>query len=327
MDTGTHLVFGLSLGGLAMVDPVFSSHPNGATAVLLATVAGSNAPDLDMLIRLRGNANYIKHHRGLSHSLPAVLVWTALITGVVSLSYRSIPWPHFAFWVFLSVALHVLTDLFNTYGAQAYRPFSRRWIKWSIIHIFDPFIFFAQLLAILWWGAELADPEAIFPALYAILAAYYGWRTIARRSLLKKIPRLDPQRKTGDRYTVFPTMYPYRWNLVKQTRDGEFGIGEWTGRQVVWRDTLRCDDHPAADASRSHPDVAAFLEITPFPCVSVFRHSWGYEVRWMDIRYRYRRQYPFVAVVMMNFSFSPLQSFVGWLSEERLEKRLRMTSY
>jgi inner membrane protein len=32
-------------------------------------------------------------------------------------------------------------------------------------------------------------------------------------------------------------------------------------------------------------------------------------------------------VVMMDFDLVPLQSYVGWLNEQRLEKRLRMTTY
>jgi len=50
-------------------------------------------------------------------------------------------------------------------------------------------------------------------------------------------------------------------------------------------------------------------------------------VRWVDVRYRYRKQYPFVAVVLMDLNLAPLQSYVGWLSDDRLEKRLRMNSY
>ncbi|MBW5447254.1 metal-dependent hydrolase [Cohnella sp. CFH 77786] len=327
MDTGTHFVFGLGLGGLAMIDPVISSHPHGAVAVLIGTVIGSNAPDLDMLLRMKSNADYIKHHRGLSHSVPAVLLWSSLITLVLSLSFRAIPWWHLGFWILLSVVLHVFTDLFNSYGTQAYRPFSREWVKWNIIHIFDPFIFFAHLLAILMWGAGLAEPRVIFPVLYVLLAVYYVWRTFVHRKLTRILSSADPEGRPGDVYTLLPTLSHHRWNVVRRSEDGLYAVGDWNNGRLTWADTLTCDNHPAVEASKSHPDVQAFLGITPFPCASVRQQSWGYEVRWVDIRYRYRRQYPFVAVVLMDFSYVPLQSYVGWLSEERLEKRLRMTTY
>lgn len=40
MDTGTHLVIGLGLAGLAHIDPVIASDPVASTAVLIGTVAG-----------------------------------------------------------------------------------------------------------------------------------------------------------------------------------------------------------------------------------------------------------------------------------------------
>lgn len=41
----------------------------------------------------------------------------------------------------------------------------------------------------------------------------------------------------------------------------------------------------------------------------------------MDVRYRHRKQYPFVAVLMMDTKFRTLDSYVGWVSESRLEKK------
>lgn len=327
MDTGTHFVFGLGLGGLAMTDPVIASHAYGPIAILIGTVAGSNAPDLDGLLRFKSNADYIKNHRGLSHSFPAIVGWTALITTVIAVSFRGIPWWHIAFWVLLAVVVHVLSDLFNSYGTQAYRPLSKQWVAWNIIHIFDPFIFFAHLFAILLWISGIAVPQVIFPVLYVLLGIYYGWRTLAHRRLSGKIAGQDPEGQPGDRYTLLPTISLYRWNVVRVSEDCTYGIGEWNNGKMKWVDMLKCDEHPAIDASKQHQDVQAFLSVTPFPCGLVKTHTWGYEVRWVDVRYRYRRQYPFVAVVLMDLNLAPLQSYVGWLSDDRLEKRLRMNSY
>lgn len=327
MDTGTHFVFGLGLGGLAMIDPVVSSHAYGPIAILLGTVAGSNAPDLDSLLRFKSNADYIKNHRGLSHSFPAIIGWAAIITLIVWLMFRHIPWWHIGGWVLLSVIVHVFVDLFNSYGTQAYRPISRQWVAWNIIHIFDPFIFSSHLIAIVLWISGFADPKVVFPVLYGLIAVYYIWRTLVHRRLTQSIPRSDRDRQDGDRYAIMPTVSLYRWNVVRESTDGTYGIGEWDQGTLKWIDSLKCDVHPALDASKTHQDVQAFLSVTPFPCGHVKRHTWGYEVRWVDVRYRYRKQYPFVAVVMMDFNYAPLQSYVGWLSDDRLEKRLRMNSY
>lgn len=327
MDTGTHFVFGVGLGGLAMIDPVVTSYDYGPIAVLIGTIAGSNAPDSDALLRFKSNADYIKHHRGLSHSLPAVAGWTILITLLVSLVFREVPWQHIGFWVLIAVVVHVFSDMFNAYGTQAYRPINRKWVAWNIINIFDPFIFIAHIFAILLWVSETARPQTVFPALYGLLAVYYVWRTVVHARLAEIIPKRDPERRPGDRYTVLPTISLHRWNVVRTSEDGTYGVGEWGEGRLKWIDVMKCDVHPAIDASKEHPDVKAFLGITRFPCGHVTPQTWGYEVRWIDIRYRHRRQYPFVAVVIMDKSFVPLQSYVGWVSDDRLEKRLRMNTY
>lgn len=41
----------------------------------------------------------------------------------------------------LAVALHVFVDIFNAYGTQAIRPFSRKWVALGVIDTFDPIIF------------------------------------------------------------------------------------------------------------------------------------------------------------------------------------------
>lgn len=46
-----------------------------------------------------------------------------------------------------------------------------------------------------------------------------------------------------------------------------------------------------------------------------------------DVRYRHRQQYPFMATLLMDKDYKTLASYVGWLSDERLEKRLRMNTY
>lgn len=73
MDTGTHIVMGVALGGLATLDPAVQQDPLLFQAIFAGTVIGSHAPDFDTVLKLRDNATYIRHHRGISHSIPAVI--------------------------------------------------------------------------------------------------------------------------------------------------------------------------------------------------------------------------------------------------------------
>src|SRR5690606_13085996 len=88
MDTGTHFAMGIGLFGLAHLDPAVTAHPVTAQAVLLGTVLGSQAPDFDGLFRFKGGAAYIRNHRGFSHSIPMIFVWTAFIVIILSFTHR-----------------------------------------------------------------------------------------------------------------------------------------------------------------------------------------------------------------------------------------------
>ncbi|WP_426451630.1 metal-dependent hydrolase [Paenibacillus sp. S-38] len=327
MDTGTHLVIGFGLAGLAYIDPVVAADPAVSTAVLFGTVAGSQAPDADTLLRLRGNAVYVRNHRGLSHSLPALALWTLLIAGILRLSFGELPMLHVTAWVFGAVAFHVFTDLFNTYGTQALRPISERWVSWNIIHIFDPFIFLSHVLAIFLWSLKLARPEMLFPLLYAVIGFYYLWRSWLHHHLEKNLYQKDIGYEPGDRYTLIPTVHPYHWQIVKRKELGGYELGEYRNGTIKWVDRIHCQAHPAVDASKNHPNVQALLYFSSYACAEVREKPWGYEVVWTDVRYRHRKNYPFVAVLLMDHAYHPLDSYVGWVSETNLGKKLRAGVY
>ena len=89
LDTGTHFVVGIGLAGLSTIDPSVAGDSHTFTAVLIGTIAASQAPDLDTLYRLKSNADYIRNHRGWSHSLPAIGIWSLAISGILNVIFPS----------------------------------------------------------------------------------------------------------------------------------------------------------------------------------------------------------------------------------------------
>jgi len=323
MDTATHFAFGFGLAGLSFVDPAVASDSATALAVMIGTVAGSQAPDSDTLIRFRGNELYVRHHRGMSHSIPAWFVWTGLIAGALKLAFPAVPLGTLVLWVFVAVVLHVGTDIFNTYGTQAFRPVTRRWIAWHIIHIFDPFILGSHAIALGLWAIGAVSPAALFPGLYAILAVYYGWRSFVHWKAERSLPSLDPTHRDGDAYTAIPTVNWGVWNIVRKNREGNYAIGTLRRGRLRWTDEYVCQSSPLIEASKKHPAVAAFLSFSSHPCPQEEKRGSCTVVRWVDARYQHRKQYPFLAVVKYNANKEPVFSYVGWISEEKLEQKLR----
>jgi inner membrane protein len=146
MDTFSHTVIGLGIGALAQLDPAISNDPTLSQAVFFGAVIGSNAPDFDFVYRLKSKGCYIRHHRGYSHSLPALPLWGIIVSGVIYPFFPGVNLFNLFIWSFLAVILHVLLDLLNVDGTQILQPFSRRWIALDAIPLIDPYVLLLHFL-------------------------------------------------------------------------------------------------------------------------------------------------------------------------------------
>src|SRR3954447_4591971 len=182
---------GIALGGLATLDPVVAGSHATAVSVLIGTIAGSQIPDIDTVLKLRNNAIYIRNHRGVTHSIPAVILWPLLITAVIYPFFSGANLLHLWAWTFAAVFIHVFVDIFNAYGTQALRPFSSKWVALGVINTFDPIIFSIHVVGLILWGFGF-DPGYTFSVIYVILVGYYIIRFLARRNVHKKVSMMIP---------------------------------------------------------------------------------------------------------------------------------------
>ncbi|RNB56309.1 metal-dependent hydrolase [Brevibacillus gelatini] len=324
MDTATHFAMGFGLAGLAYLDPVVASSPSLAEAVMIGTVIGSQAPDLDGLVRLRGTAAYIRNHRGVSHSVPALFLWTGAIFVLIQALMPQTSWLHLLGWIFLAVCLHVFVDLFNSYGTKGFYPFRDKWVALNAIFIFDPFIFAAHLVGFMLWAAG-AHPGRSFLLIYLVIAVYYYWRIQVQKRTTELVrARIG---KPG-MYTIIPTLSWTHWTFVAKTEQHWY-VGEVHSGDVVILDTFSIKpETEVIAAAKKSSKVQSFLSFTHHVHVETKERPFGYEVKWIDLRYRSRFQgkshYMFVAVVHLDYELNIRDSFVGWIhrGEEQLAKKL-----
>src|SRR5699024_12356323 len=107
MDTGTHVVMGVALGGLATLDPLVAHDPVLYNAVLAGTLIGSQAPDFDTILKLKNNAVYILNHRGMTHSILACFMWGILIAFLIFLFVREFIFLSFWLLLFFDIVFRV----------------------------------------------------------------------------------------------------------------------------------------------------------------------------------------------------------------------------
>lgn len=323
MDTGTHIVMGIALGGLATLDPVVSQDPALHHFVIAGTIIGSNAPDFDTILKLRSNAVYLRHHRGITHSIPAVLLWPILITLALFTFNPALNVLHIWIWTFLAVFLHVFVDLFNAYGTQALRPLSKKWIALGIINTFDPFIFFIHIAGILLWLIGF-DPAPVFVTIYAILIGYYVWRTYVHHLLIRQVKRkIDDE--TLEDVLVSPTLNWNKWLIAVKTKE-KFYVANAKRMQISILDVYTrrpIPETPVMKAAKKDENLSAFLSFSPVYRWEVGKSDeGGFEVRFIDLRYRSKGHYPFIAVVKLDQDLHVTHSYTGWIyNTDRLKKK------
>ena len=323
MDTGTHVVMGIALGGIATLDPVVGVDNSTAYAVMLGTIIGSQAPDLDTILKLRNNAKYIRNHRGITHSIPAVFIWSFLITGMIMLFVPDSNLLHLWLWTLFAIALHVFVDIFNAYGTQALRPFTKKWIALGIINTFDPFIFIAHLIGIAIWAFG-AHSGYTFLTVYIILMAYYVIRFSMQRRIIHRLHKLLPD---IEQVIISPTMRFRHWHIAIMTNT-RFHVARSINGEIILQDEFERVPVPQTKvirAAEEDDNISAFLSFSPVYRWEVDEFTDHYEVRFIDLRYRSKGYYPFVAIVQLDHDLNIVSSYTGWIfSEEKLRKKLEL---
>jgi inner membrane protein len=323
VDTATHIVMGVGLGGFAMIDPVVSVDTATAYSVFLAAVIGSQIPDIDTVLKLKNNAVYIRNHRGITHSVPAVILWPLLITGILYLFFPEANLFHVWLWSFIAVFLHVFVDIFNAYGTQALRPFSNKWVALGWINTFDPFIFGIHVVGILFWVFG-SDPRIVFSIIYLMIIGYYIYRFFLRRTICIKVRHLIPD---VEQIILSPTMQFFQWRVAIIGKD-KLHVARAYKNNIVLLDEFNripLPDDPVMTAATKDKNAAAFLSFSPVYRWEVEEGDRYIEVRFIDLRYRSKDHYPFFAVVKLDYSLNILASYTGWIyNQEKLRKKLEV---
>jgi inner membrane protein len=321
MDTGTHIVMGLGLGGLAMLDPAIAHDPATSQAILAGTLIGSQAPDFDTILKLKNNAVYIRHHRGITHSLPALVIWPLLLFGIISLFVPDADNGKLLLWTAIAVFLHVFVDIFNAYGTQALYPVSKKWIALGVISIFDPFIFFLHVAGLLLWYAGV-NPGYTFLVVYAVLVFYYIWRIIARVNVNRIVKQKIPE---AVEIYASPTIRWGQYHLAIKSKSEFFVAGLKNGKVTVWDtfDHVPVPKTKIIEAAKKDRNISAFLSFSPVNRWEVEKNDHGHIVQFIDLRYRSKGHYPFVAMVQLDENLNIITSYTGWVySEDRLKKKM-----
>lgn len=323
MDTSTHIAMGFGLAGLSHLDPVIAANPSLANAVLIGTVIGSNAPDFDYAIKLvKGNGMYTEHHRGVSHSIPALFLWTITLSIIISFFFHDVSFLTMLCWTFTAVCLHVLFDMFNSYGTQAVRPFTKKWLSLNFVPLFDLFIMSIHIVGFILWIVNFPI-GIIFLYVYMIILLYL----ITRFILSKKAIQLAKNTLCLDGiYTIIPTQHLFNWDVVIETDDHFFvGTIHYHKRKLHLIDEFQKMgiDEPIVTIACKDKNVRHFLANSFHTHITIDRTALGFEVRWTDLRFRFKHHYPYMAAVFLTNDYKIISSHTGWIHKPYKKQKMK----
>ena len=211
-----------------------------ALATLSLTLA-AEAPDLDVLGRLRGPAFAFAHHRGFTHSFLGTPLMAALVVGVVYLIWRlrgrktkdpNLPprWGLLFLYACLGGLSHILLDFTNNYGVRPFWPFSEKWYSWDIVFILEPVMLGFLILGLIVPGLfSLIDreigvrhrgPRGRLAATLALTGVVLMWgvRDYEHRRALTALAARTYQGGDPLRVSAYPTVVdPFHWYGVVET--------------------------------------------------------------------------------------------------------------
>ncbi len=195
MDNLTHTLFGLTLART----PLGRAGRGTMTALVLA----SNAPDIDILMTVRGGASYLEWHRGPTHGLIGIIALGFLTAALVRAGQRLVgrrvarapddPEAPFRMLVAASIVgvlCHILMDFPTSYGTRMLSPFDWHWFATDLMPIVDVYLIIILVAGLLFGAASVEARRRNAAIVFVLLFANYGVRAAARHQAIALAPRV-----------------------------------------------------------------------------------------------------------------------------------------
>ncbi|WP_018936167.1 metal-dependent hydrolase [Thioalkalivibrio sp. ALJ24] len=263
MDPVTHASLGAAVGGL-----VLGSRLGRKALVLGALVA--LIPDLDIFIAYGDAVSDFTLHRGFSHSIPVLLLFSLAAAGLASRipATRDIGFARWWWFFALVLVTHVLNDALTTYGTQVLWPLPVGPVGTASIFVIDPLYTLPLLIGVIVAAFWRFAPRALVAGL-VLSTAYAGGGLALQAWLDRNIqPALAQAGLEDQPRLVQPT--PFNMLVWRVTvLDGNHFHEAWVGifDEPIRPDfeTFRRDPHGLEEAAMELEDGRRLREFSgPF---------------------------------------------------------------
>jgi inner membrane protein len=209
MDTLAHGLLGLNIANVGFKQRL------GTRASYWTAAVAANAPDIDILLLLKGRSEYIYWHRGVTHSVLGLLLIPPLIAYVASrvshAGFREL-------WLLsvLAQLSHLLLDLLNFWGTMLGSPLNHERYTVPWIFVFDVFIWAILALPLLVQWLRKSEPKLTSSISLATLAIYCAACGVGHARAVAHMRAVTVRRGlSADSVAAYPRpFWPTHWNGV-----------------------------------------------------------------------------------------------------------------
>ncbi|MCK5190308.1 MAG: metal-dependent hydrolase [Methylococcales bacterium] len=211
MDTLTHALIGAVTARACT--KVKKEKSRDHSLMFVAALAAA-FPDIDYLLFWVNPYRFITEwHRGLSHSLVMLPVWSALLsTAAFLVIKRQIPYRVIFGYCSLGLLTHIIVDLITLYGLKVFTPLSDQRFALSLAFDLDPWVGLITLLGLVFGLNNRSN--AIFAliaiGIYLSLLFYFQQNALA---VIDNRTRIS-QRPIDNIYALPQPFMPFHWKLV-----------------------------------------------------------------------------------------------------------------
>ena len=222
MDSLTQLTFGAACGEAVLGKKV------GRKALVWGAILGT-LPDLDVFIPLGGPVNDFVYHRGFSHSLIFLALFSPIIAWLIS-SIHPDTKRYYGRWLLLSFLVletSALLDLLTIYGTQIFWPFDITPMAVPILFIIDPLFtlpILSGVLAVLLLKRHRPLGHRLNTFGLVLGLAYLAWAFGAREFVERRVTeKLARQEVTYSQFISSPAPFTtLLWRVVGIEEDRYF---------------------------------------------------------------------------------------------------------
>ncbi|HEY7657438.1 MAG TPA: metal-dependent hydrolase [Burkholderiales bacterium] len=183
MDTLTHALSGALLArATAPQPPDDRTLPLGRRALVGFLAAA--APDLDWVISYIGPVEFLLYHRGVTHSLVMLPLWSYLLARLCAVIWRGDrPWRAYFGVIALGLGIHIAGDWITSFGTMVFAPLSDARVGIGTTFIID--LWFTGII-LLGLTASLAWRRSPVPAIagLAVLCGYVAFQAVLQQRAL-----------------------------------------------------------------------------------------------------------------------------------------------